>query len=76
MSPATTWSTFARGREATIVGTGSAVPSRLVTNAELSAQLGEDIDAFVRGTLVMMEGALLAPGRGEPVRFVETLPHA
>ena len=34
------------------------------------------IATFVRGTLVMMEGALLAPGRGEPVRFVETLPHA
>lgn len=34
------------------------------------------IATFVRGTLVMMEGALVAPGRGEPVKFVETLPHA
>lgn len=37
--------------EAIITGTGSAVPSRLVTNAELSAQLGEDIAPFVSGTL-------------------------
>ncbi|MFT3723808.1 MAG: dihydroorotase [Hyphomonadaceae bacterium] len=34
------------------------------------------IATFVRGTLVMMEGALVAPGSGEPVKFVETLPHA
>ncbi len=34
------------------------------------------IATIVRGVLVMMEGALVAPGRGEPVRFVETLPHA
>jgi len=44
-------SALTREREATIIGTGSAVPSRLVTNEELSAQLGEDIDPFVRGTL-------------------------
>jgi dihydroorotase len=31
---------------------------------------------FVRGTMVMCEGQLVAPGRGEPVRFTETLPHA
>lgn len=34
------------------------------------------IATFVRGTLVMMEGALVAPGKGEPVKFIETLPHA
>jgi len=38
-------------RHAIIAGTGSAVPSRLVTNAELSASLGEDIAPFVEGTL-------------------------
>jgi 3-oxoacyl-[acyl-carrier-protein] synthase-3 len=38
-------------REAVIVGTGSAVPQRVVTNAELSAILGEDIAPFVSGTL-------------------------
>lgn len=38
-------------REAIITGTGSAVPARVVTNAELGAVLGEDIDPFVRGTL-------------------------
>jgi 3-oxoacyl-[acyl-carrier-protein] synthase III len=40
---------------ATITGTGSAVPSRVVTNAELSAVLGEDVDPFVRGTLGIVE---------------------
>ena len=38
-------------REAIITGTGSYVPMRIVTNAELSAQLGEDIAPFVSGTL-------------------------
>ncbi len=36
---------------AIITGTGHAVPSRVVTNAELSAQLGEDIHPFVSGVL-------------------------
>jgi dihydroorotase len=31
---------------------------------------------FVRGTMVMCEGQIVAPGRGEPARFTETLPHA
>jgi len=31
---------------------------------------------FVRGVMVMCDGALVAPGRGEPVRFVETLVQA
>lgn len=35
----------------TIWGTGSYVPERVVTNAELSAQLGEDIHPFVSQTL-------------------------
>lgn len=38
-------------RHAIITGTGHAVPSRLVTNEELSAALGEDIRPFVEGTL-------------------------
>ncbi len=38
-----------------ISGTGHAVPSRVVTNAELSAQLGEDIHPFVSGTLGIHE---------------------
>ncbi len=37
--------------DAIIVGTGSHVPSRVVTNAELSSLLGEDIAPFVEGTL-------------------------
>jgi dihydroorotase len=32
------------------------------------------VATFVRGVLVMWDGALVAPGRGEPVRFLETLP--
>lgn len=33
------------------------------------------VATFVRGSLVMCDDALVAPGRGEPVRFVETLAH-
>jgi len=36
---------------------------------------GWPVATFVRGTMVMCDDALVAPGRGEPVRFVETLPH-
>jgi 3-oxoacyl-[acyl-carrier-protein] synthase III len=48
-------------RHATITGTGSYVPGRVVTNAELSAQLGEDIDEFVRNTLGIAERRWCAP---------------
>lgn len=48
-------------RYATITGTGSHVPERVVTNAELSAELGEDIDAFVSGTLGIRERRFCAP---------------
>ena len=34
-------------RHATVTATGSYVPDRVVTNAELSDRLGEDIDDFV-----------------------------
>src|SRR5689334_2637841 len=34
-------------RDAKIIGTGIYVPERIVTNAELSRNLGEDIDEFV-----------------------------
>ncbi len=40
---------------AIITGTGHAVPSRVVRNAELSAHLGEDIHPFVSGTLGIEE---------------------
>ncbi|HVF16855.1 MAG TPA: ketoacyl-ACP synthase III [Steroidobacteraceae bacterium] len=42
-------------RGATIIGTGSHVPDRVVTNAELSERLGEDINPFVSGTLGINE---------------------
>jgi 3-oxoacyl-[acyl-carrier-protein] synthase-3 len=42
-------------RHAVITGTGSYVPPRVVTNAELSAALGEDVDDFVRNTLGIAE---------------------
>jgi 3-oxoacyl-[acyl-carrier-protein] synthase-3 len=48
-------------RHATIVGTGSHVPSRVVTNAELSAALGSDVDPFVRGTLGIAERRWCGP---------------
>ncbi len=46
---------------AIIAGTGSAVPERIVSNTELSAMLGEDIDPFVRGTLGIMERHICGP---------------
>ena len=42
-------------REAVISGTGAFVPQRVVTNAELSSMLGEDIDDFVSNTLGIRE---------------------
>ena len=34
---------------------------------------GRPVSTIIRGQLVMNEGELIAPGRGEPVRFLETL---
>lgn len=48
-------------REAAITGTGSYVPSHVVTNQELSAILGEDIDDFVSNTLGIRERRYCAP---------------
>lgn len=48
-------------RHAVIAGTGSCVPDRVVTNAELSAVLGEDIDDFVSNVLGIRERRWCAP---------------
>jgi 3-oxoacyl-[acyl-carrier-protein] synthase III len=48
-------------REAVITGTGSYVPDRVVTNADLSKILGEDIDEFVSNTLGIRERRYCAP---------------
>lgn len=48
-------------RHVVITGTGSHVPERVVTNAELSAQLGEDIGPFVSGMLGIHERRYCAP---------------
>lgn len=48
-------------RTATITGTGSYAPERIVTNAELSEKLGEDIDPFVSGMLGIQERRYCAP---------------
>lgn len=48
-------------REAVITGTGSYVPERVVTNAELSAILGEDIDEFVSNNLGIRERRYCGP---------------
>ena len=48
-------------REAVITGTGSYVPDRIVTNADLSKILGEDIDDFVSNTLGIRERRYCAP---------------
>jgi 3-oxoacyl-[acyl-carrier-protein] synthase III len=51
-----------RLRHAIIAGTGSYVPECVVTNADLSATLGEDIDDFVANTLGIRERRVCAPG--------------
>jgi 3-oxoacyl-[acyl-carrier-protein] synthase-3 len=48
-------------RHATITGTGSFVPQRVLTNADLSAMLGEDVDAFVSGTLGIRQRHVCGP---------------
>lgn len=47
-------------RNAKIIGTGIAVPERVVTNADLSAMLGEDITDFVVNNLGIEERRVLA----------------
>lgn len=49
-------------RHAQIIGTGSYVPEKLLTNADLSRMLGEDIDAFVAGKIGIRERHICAPG--------------
>lgn len=48
-------------REATITGTGMYVPERVLTNADLSRMLGEDIDEFVSGVLGIRERRVCGP---------------
>lgn len=48
-------------RHAVITGTGSFVPEKVLTNADLSRMLGEDVDAFVSGTLGIRERRVCAP---------------
>lgn len=48
-------------RQAVVTGTGSYIPERVVTNAELSVVLGEDIDDFVSNTLGIRERRWSAP---------------
>ena len=50
-------------REAVITGTGSYVPDRIVTNDELSAILGEDINEFVSTQLGIRERRYCAPNQ-------------
>jgi 3-oxoacyl-[acyl-carrier-protein] synthase III len=47
-------------RHAAITGTGVSVPDHIVTNAQLSRRLGEDIDAFVAGVLGIRERRVCA----------------
>lgn len=49
-------------RHAVIASTGSYLPERIVTNAELGAALGGDVDEFVRDTLGIRERRWSAPG--------------
>jgi len=47
-------------RNAKIIGTGISVPEKVLTNADLSRILGEDIDDFVFNTLGIAERHILA----------------
>jgi 3-oxoacyl-[acyl-carrier-protein] synthase-3 len=47
-------------RDAKIIGTGVYVPERIVTNAELSKNLGEDIDEFVTTVIGIKERHIAA----------------
>jgi len=47
-------------RNAKIIGTGVAVPEKIITNADLSAMLGEDITEFVVNNLGIHERHVLA----------------
>ena len=47
-------------RDAKIIGTGVYVPERIVTNAELSDNLGEDIDEFVTNIVGIRERRIAA----------------
>lgn len=60
-SPSASRPAFDGPRDVIITGTGSAVPARVVTNAELSALLGEDIAPFVSGTLGIHERRWCGP---------------
>ncbi len=59
-----------------ISGTGHAVPSRVVTNAELSAQLGDDIHPFVSGTLGIHERRWCADGESTADLAIEAARNA
>jgi 3-oxoacyl-[acyl-carrier-protein] synthase III len=48
-------------RHAVITGTGVSVPDNVVTNAQLSRRLGEDIDEFVSGVLGIRERRVCSP---------------
>jgi 3-oxoacyl-[acyl-carrier-protein] synthase-3 len=54
--------TGAAVRHAVITGTGSFVPARVVTNAELEQRLGTSIEPFVSETLGIRERHFTAPG--------------
>ena len=47
-------------RDAKIIGTGVYVPERIVTNAEISQNLGEDIDDFVTNVIGIKERHIAA----------------
>lgn len=47
-------------RYAVILGTGSYVPDRIVTNADLEASLGEPVDAWLRANVGIIERHVMA----------------
>jgi 3-oxoacyl-[acyl-carrier-protein] synthase-3 len=50
-------------RHAAVLGTGSYVPDRVITNAELEQSLGEPVDAWLRANVGITERHVMADGQ-------------
>lgn len=63
-------------RDAKMIGTGTYVPERIVTNAELSRNLGEDIDEFVSTIVGIKERHIAAEDESAADLATEAANHA
>ncbi|MEZ5428315.1 MAG: ketoacyl-ACP synthase III [Pyrinomonadaceae bacterium] len=63
-------------RNAKIIGTGIAVPEKILTNADLSEMLGEDVSEFVESVLGIRQRHVLAEGESAADLAVEAARNA